>query len=189
MKLPDEIVYGNVKDKDVYLFTLYNLFNAKDLRVFYDFIGSEGEICFSKWIRYDELMTYDWNTWETSLKMSRAKFTEKISHRTILNIEIVIDLDDVVPLFDTMLDHALWATDKLFKAGFEPKMYHTGNKGYHIHYLDPALIGMSNHDTEKYKEQAILNYGGEAGKAKSNAPIMFEGALHRKTQQPKKRIV
>lgn len=127
----------------------------------------------SRWIPYLEAQT-------------DADFLTKANSRTILTIEIVLDLDplkngtpeEIKQRYEQVLQ-------KLDEDGLHYLPYLTGSRGYHVHLIFPELANMDAPQRKKIKEFIINKYGGDSMKKSERTMIALEYAPHWKTGNPK----
>lgn len=121
------------------------------------------------------------STWRKWLDAREDKdFLKKINNRTILDIEVVLDLEE--PEKYDML------TKKLEEDKLHYKAYKTGSKGYHFHLIFPELRDKTEQQRKKIKEYLIRKYGCDPQKATSRSGIALEFTAHWKTGKPKELI-
>lgn len=113
-------------------------------------------------------------------------FIEKANNRTILDIEVVLDLDpkdnetpeETTKRFKQLLD-------KLNKDELSYKAYYTGSRGYHIHLIFDELKNFDKSTREKIKEYLIRKYDCDTMKKSERCMIALEYTDHWKTNNPK----
>ncbi len=141
----------------------------------------------TKWYDYEWLMEQPQDTKIIPCLskgfVSIKEFYEIANNRTILDIEIVLDLDspEQKARYPQMIDI-------IKRTGYTFYAYKTGGKGKHIHILNPKLRELSPYDRMKQKEWIISLMFGESIKANEKVMIMLEYSNHRKTGKKKEVI-
>lgn len=183
--------------KEDWLWYLYNKLGCKNLALSHTF-EKDGELCWSRKVKYETLLHLDFKEHIfKDIYFTREMFIYKATHRTILDIEIMLDVDDSKrPLLDVEGESDYWFSsihqktisivNELRRKGQGFVCYHTGNKGYHISFILPWLRQYRKHDREVIKEQILWYYGGDLLKKSEKVTIALENELHRKTGKPKK---
>ena len=173
--------------KEMYLYHLYNNLGYEDLAISYNYY-KEDQIMFSKWITYHELMHLHPEQHIPTIlpfRMSREQFMTKATHRTILDVEILIDLDDLKikgqTKFSTIKNKARWVSLELQKLKKNFVTYSTGSKGYHISFIEPRLRGYSYQKRKAVKDFWIKKFGGDLQKSSARCMIALEGERHHKS--------
>lgn len=168
--------------KKAFLDYLVNHLGYNDLCLAYSFVPSTGELCFSKWVNYLQLMHLDDYDLIPDRTMTKQRFLKRVSHRTILDIEILIDIDDCmlngVVMFPNIKSKARWICNKLKSQGYEFSCYFTGSKSYHISLILPEMKTMSPGQRRDFKREFLAQYGGEALKSSERCMIALEGEKH-----------
>jgi len=121
----------------------------------------------------------------------KQEFINYISHRTILDIEVMLDIDEVnhpYIEFDSIEQKARYVFDQLRNEGKDPVVYFTGSKSYHIGYLDRNLHLLRRVDRQRYREGILERYGADIGLASDIRTVSLEGALHYKSGKIKKEV-
>ena len=192
------------KSTEAYLFHLYNDLGYTDLEVCYNY-KSKNELRFSKWIKFEYLLSLNPQDKVEGTRDTKIKFLEKVTHRTILDIEILYDFDETdngSKAKEDILEYAKKGINKLNSAGIMGEAYFSGSKSIHYSVLVPALRNMSVAVRTKFKEKALrplLNFYKYSGKTdvlffsdgmkKSNrCMIALEGVPHWKTGIIKKKV-
>lgn len=163
-----------------FLFRIYNKFGYRDLCLAY----SHGDQ-FSKWIKYENLMHLeDWQYVKGTTDKKR-EFINKVTHRSILDIELLFDIDDLnvlgIKVYDTIKEKAMYIYFYLKKKGLNPVMYFTGSKSYHISVIIPKLRQWSKYRRTKYKEEKLIMLGGDTMKKSDRCLISLENCIHYKS--------
>ena len=185
------------ESKENFMYRLFNDFGDTEVAFAYNY-KKDGETRYSKWVKYSELMQLEPEDFIKScfpLKISRQNFIQKACHRTILDVEILFDIDDctekiggeVIWVYDSVLDKAITIFEELRSLGKCPVLYSTGSRGCHISVVEPKLKFMNYLDRRKFKEQILSYYGAELLKA-CKSSIAMEGCEHWKSGKIKKEV-
>jgi len=154
----------------------------------------DNELRFSKWITFQQLQYYREN--ELVLEAlpfctTPKTFIKNVTHRRVLDIEILIDIDDTNHphfVFDSILTKAKVICMMLKEKGIPYIAYWTGSKSYHISYYDLRLRYIPERRRTVHKIKILESYGGDLGKATPKCMIALEGAKHYKSNKPKSYI-
>jgi len=205
MKLTFDKEYYSKED---YFYYIYNNLGCKDFSLQCSFTDPNGEVFFSKRLRYDELMKYDQDEYIPHVKMKRKDFVLKATHRTILDIEIMFDIDDLwdlktffeydiydgidqrvcynkVPEFESIKAKSKWIYDELKALGFDVCVHWTQNKSYHINVLVPTLRRYPKAYRRYIKRQILWRYGADMQKDVDTQLIAIEGCPHYRSNKEK----
>jgi hypothetical protein len=174
-------------NKEQYLYFLYNNLGCSGLKVCYNFKKEDGDIGWSRHILFEQLMDLRPGDLVPGSYLTRRQFIDKASHRSILDIELVIDIDDKGK-FKNTLNKAKSVAKKLNKKGIVYHAYATGSKGYHFHMLFPQLRDLSLTKRTEFKRRTIRKYGGDELKAGNGVMIAIEGEKHWKSGLVKKEV-
>ncbi len=151
----------------------------------------DDELRFSKWITYQQIKYYEPNELireALPFCTTPKKFLPQITHRRVLDIEILIDIDDLDHpcfKFDSILTKAKVICMMLAEKGIPYIVYWTGSKSYHISYYDLRLRALPERQRTVKKIKILESYGGDLGKATPKCMIAMEGAKHYKSNKPK----
>lgn len=168
-----------------WLFYLYNNLGCEELALQMSGTLPNGEIWFSKRYKYTYLMDLDpferipLSNNPNSKTIPVCTFLQKATHRTILDIELVFDVDD-----EPILETAQNIIKKYAKNN--PVCYFTGSKSYHIHIFDERL---RNSNMQRFRQKILLNNNSDSGKGSSNQLIALEGAPHYRSGKIKEEVV
>ena len=177
-------------ENELFLHTLYNKYGAHDLELCSNY-NVDDEMYFSKWIKYNDLIHLKQNEKPEGVGLTKKYFIKNVTHRSILPCEIMIDVDDAllkgVNMFGSILEKSKWIVSELRKEGIEPAVYFTGNKSYHISYIEPMLQNVPDYQKVLYKQEIINKYGGDIMKA-GRSLISMEGTIHYKSGKIKQRV-
>lgn len=177
------IIRDMTLSKEDFLFWLYNKFGC-DYSLAYNFKLPDGTLGWSKHYLYSRLMEFSQDDYIPELKMTRYQFVKRASHRTILDIEIILDIDDDTTTrrnFFSIKDKAHSIINELESIELDYACYFTGNKSYHISIILPDLRDMYSEDRRKYKNAIIKFFGCDSLKSGNNVMIALEGELHYKS--------
>ena len=110
------------------------------------------------------------------------EFLGKVNNRTMLNPEIVLDIDDNPEI---NLPKILKELDKL---NYYYKVFFSGSKGYHIHLIFYDLQNYTRNFRENLRMFFINKFGCDTMKKSDKSMIALEYAPHWKTGVIKKLI-
>lgn len=141
--------------------------------------------------RYMHLLEIPYNQWvqKTYMKslgrpLTRGELMGYINHRTVCDIEVMLDVDDTHHHFfdfTTIKEKAKFIYHFLRKEGKDVKCFFTGSKSYHISYLDPELRMMSTQMRREHKLKVIERFCCDPDLANDNHMIALEYAKHYKS--------
>ena len=169
---------GKNEGVDSFLHRLYNDLGFTDLCISYNY-QNHGPMMFSKWIPYTKIMHME--------RENKLLLLNKITHRSILDIEIMFDIDEQEP-YKSIVQKAAHIYHGLKEEGYEPITYFTGSKSYHISIIETNLRKMSSYLRSTLKRKKIALYGCDLMKSASRCMIAMEGAKHYKSGKRKRRI-
>ncbi len=173
-----------------WLWYLTNKLGQEDLWLCQNYVIDK-ELYFSKWITYQQVKCYEDNELiRESLPFCTTPktFLKNVTHRRVLDIEILIDIDDLNHpyfKFDSILTKAKVICMILKEKGIPYITYWTGSKSYHISYYDTKLRDLPERQRTVQKIKILESYGGDLGKANPKCMIALEGAKHYKSNKPK----
>ncbi|KKL72046.1 hypothetical protein LCGC14_2088840, partial [marine sediment metagenome] len=101
-------------------------------------------------------------------------------HRTVLDIEILIDIDDKGK-HKSIENKAKSICRKLRKENIVFSCCFTGSKSYHISILFPELRKHDNSNVQEFKGVFLKKIGGDLQKSSKNSMIALEGEPHYKS--------
>jgi len=173
----------NYRSNESYLFHLYNDLGCKDLKVACSFRKDNKDIYWSKWFLFEDLQHKDRDdfVWKG---YTRTKFLEKISHRSVLDIEVMLDIDEDEFGSSKKEDIEVLGNKicrKLNSKGFIYEVFFSGSKSYHISILFPQLRNQTKYGQEHFKKAFIKTHFGDKMKFHTNCMIALEGVEHWKT--------
>ena len=175
------------ESKDGFLWRLYNDWGCSDLRIACSWQTPNGLI-FSKWYKYHKLLQYPRTTYLPDIKMQRQQFIDKASHRTVLDIELLIDVDEVGK-FKSIRNKAISICKKLNAANIAYSCHFTGSKSYHISIIVPQLRGCKHYEAMDIRGKLLKHLGADIQKASSNSMIAMEGEPHYKSGKIKEKVL
>ena len=80
--------------KREFLDHIFNDLGFTDLKLAYSHKKANGEVYWTKHVSYDELMHYPDGAMIEKVRMTKKEFLDKCNHRSILDIELLFDIDD-----------------------------------------------------------------------------------------------
>lgn len=174
--------------KQEYLFgLLYNKLGF-DVEICYSWNAEDGTKLFSKWKKASWLLQFEPNEYIKELYMTRDEFINKASHRSVLDIEIMFDIDDK-GFFDSIEQKAIALCQYLEDKGIKYSCYFSGSKSYHISYLMIELRLVNKYVREQFKRREIGDFvQTDIQKASNRNMIAMEGEPHWKTGVVKKEV-
>lgn len=175
-----------------WLFHLQNDLGNNDLEICLSGKTREGNIWFSKRYKLFNLMHLnpsDLISTDTQDKIKKPIwwFIQNATHRSILDIEIVIDIDDKGE-YESIKDKAIDIIKNLKKnfSDTQFKVYFTGSKSYHIHIFIQEFRDIPIRD--ELKKTFLADFvEADALKVGKNM-IALEGAPHYKSGQIKEEV-
>lgn len=143
-----------------------------DFEVANSFRGSDGEKQFTKYRKW--------------LAAREDRRFNNPHHRTILDVEVVIDIDENAQFLEKLkLDSII---KKIESDGMSYTVWNTGSRGHHIHMIFPELRDYAPDVIKMTKEKIIERYHGELMKSSQRCMIAVEYQNHFKTGTPKKLV-
>lgn len=169
---------------EAYLFHLYNDLGCVDLEVAYNYKTKDNGIGFSKWVRFDLLMFLDYNEAIPGTFDTKESFLSKATHRSILDVEVLLDFDET-PYGSTLPEdikkYASTMCKKFSNLGFSFESFFSGSKSVHCSFIFPQLRSMDKHTRERFKKHFMIKYGADLQKSSNRTMIAMEGVPHWKT--------
>lgn len=187
-------------NKHEFLYHIYNDLGCTNLHLSFNYPNKT----WSRWVSYEELMSLDSHEQIAKFNhiITRDQFIEKATHRTILDIEILLDIDDAkhlkminqyygldIPEFESIKDKAIHITKFLDANGIDYAVHFTGNKSYHISVLIPKLREMIKYKRELFKRDVLLAWDCDTMCSCDRHMIAIEGALHYRSGKPKSEVM
>lgn len=190
-----------------FLFHIYNDIGCRDLKIvanqYIERIGPDNkpftETVWSRRYSFGELLDVRPSLWlkgtyllSEKRPFTRNEFIALATHRTILDIEVMLDIDDKdhpTIDFSNIDEKALFIALDLRKKGYDISVYHTGNRSYHISYLDKSLRDMTFSQRKAHRERILKHYGADLALTTERKTISLEGARHYKSGKKKKEVL
>jgi len=173
-----------IENREDLLYYFYNDLGCDGLKMCMSWKKANGEIRFSKWVSYDKMMHYAQDEIIPEVGITRREFVKGISHRTVLDIELCIDIDEKGK-FDSIKSAAKNICTRLDTLKIQYSVYFTGSKSYHITLKDESWRYMNKSWRDHQKKQLLEMLGGDLQKASCNVMIAMEGAVHYRSGTPK----
>ena len=194
------LIRGAEESNADYLYRIYNDMGCTDLALTMTQKTATG-ICWSSKVRYDVVM--DLEDWQyvkgTYYRRYHRPYTKKeffagVKHRTILDIEVMFDIDDahhafLEDFFPDIESKAKYVYYCLCKLDKEPEVYFTGNKSYHIGFLDLTLRSLSKQGRKKYRDTMLQEFFADLGLASDIRTVALEGVEHYRSEKVKELVV
>jgi len=178
-----------------FLYKLFNQFGATELAI----QGMSQDNHFLRRYFFKDLIEMDPTKWikgyynQDKLRpMTVLEFIESASHRTILDIEVMMDVDDIyhnILDFSDIRKKSQWIIRDLKRKNKDVSVYFTGNKSYHISYIDEELRRITRSQRTKYKEGVLSHYYADLGKCSELNLIAIEGQPHYRSGRNKRRVL
>ncbi len=189
---PSRFSLPEFTNKQEYLYYLYNNLGFTNLEICISTVKGEDKV-FSKWLKFSSLLEKSGEEWikgafneAESRPYTRDEFIEASSHRTIMDIELMLDIDET-EIFSSIKDKSVYIYQNLKRLGFSPHVSFTGNKSYHISVLLPELRSLTKKGRKFIKDILIEDFGGDPQKSSERCMIAMLGAIHYKSGKPKKK--
>jgi hypothetical protein len=121
--------------------------------------------------------------------LTRQKFINVATHRSILDIEIVLDVDDK-GVYGSIEENAKYIYNKLKILGFDNIFfYSTGSKGFHIHCFDFYLRSLNSTERVNFRTKLLSKFNCDILKSSENTFIAIEGVPHWKSGKIKNEVI
>ena len=159
-----------------------------DVQIAYNYKKDDGTIMFSKWKSFMWLLEQEPDKYNTELRCTRQKFIEKATHRSVLDIEIMIDIDEKGE-FNSIKEQAINIVNKLKEKNISYTCCFSGSKSYHISILIPQLRGFSDYERTRIKHNFLKMVDSDLLKASCRNMIAMEGEPHWKTGKIKREVL
>lgn len=173
------------ESKVSFLWFIYNKLNCRNLTLCYSYKKKDGGLGFSRWVTYEELEYLELNENVKGTFDTKEQFLKKVSHRSVLDIEVMLDIDEKNN-FDSIKDKAISICKKLKEMNIEYICSFTGSKSYHFSILFLEL--RNNKNWIKKKIEVLENLGADLQKASTRCMIALEGEKHYKSGKKKERV-
>jgi len=195
-RIPEESNYS-------FLYHIYNDYGHSELAISSSRMVGKEMVWLGKY-HFKELIEMDQEKWlkktydvELGRPLSVWEYIERATHRTTMDIEVMIDVDDVyddILQFSTIKKKGAFIVSLLRNTKdttgryISPVVHFTGNKSYHISYLDYGLRGLHKSLRRKIKENTISKIHGDLQLVSENVTIALEGARHYRSGLIKKEV-
>jgi hypothetical protein len=168
--------------KESFFHRIYNSYGHSELRLAYNFTTQDG-LFWTKWVRYDQLMSLDYHDRVPGTQDSKETFLAKASHRTIAPCEVIYDFDEPGKDFLTIKEMA----KSFYKTHPNSAVYFTGNKSYHINTVVPELVFFNVQRRSEFKARLLSAAGADVQKA-GESMIAIEGEPHYRSGKAKSEV-
>ena len=176
------------------LYYMFNNLGFTELNLCYNYL--KGDVMrWSRWVRYMDLIHLSEKQSVPGWRYDTKKeFFENASHRSILDIELLFDIDDLIlngsTQFGSIKEKSFWVYHKLINVEkFNTvSFWFTGNKSDHLSVILPELRYMSKQKRRNYKYELLKKYGADVQKAGDRCMIAMENAVHYRSGKPKERV-
>jgi hypothetical protein len=150
---------------------------------------SNGMKGFSKWMNFLDLLKYEPEEYIKEVFCTREEFINKATHRSVLDIELMIDIDEPGN-HKSIKEKGMDLCNRLEKLGIFFTCHFSGSKSYHISILVPKLKNKSKAYILNYKQRILSQLISSDGqKASSRNMIALEGVPHWKTGKIKTEVL
>lgn len=150
----------------------------------------------SKRVLYLHLLEHRPNQWvkgtykkDAGRPMSRSEFEENANQRTVLDSEILLDVDDKehdILSFTTIEEKAKFIYYRIKSIyNITPVCFFTRSKSYHISFFDTNLGILLPSQRKRYRECIIEQFGCDMDLANDNHTIALEWSNHYKSNKEK----
>lgn len=173
--------------KESYIWTLSNKLGC-NIELANNYLDKQGNKMFSKWISYLKLCEYEQDEYIPLAYCTRKEFIKKATHRSVLDIEILIDIDEK-DNYNSIKEKTKAICKQLKGNNIEYVISFSGSKSYHISILLPELRDYSEHQQVEIKKTILKSFGGDLAKASLRNMIALEGEPHWKTGIIKKEVL
>lgn len=163
---------------------LVNKLGCKELEITYNYKLKDGTKMFSKWKKITDLWELESNDLVPGTKQTRDEFIKKATHRSVLDIEIMIDIDEEGK-YNSIREKAKAIIKKFKENRIVYTNYFSGSKSYHLSIIIPELRELSIIQRTEIKRKFLSSIGADIQKASNRNMIALEGELHWKTGKQK----
>jgi hypothetical protein len=175
---------------ELYAFHLYNDLGCTDVA-----FAIANQPVWSKWYTYHELMhkahedsipLYN----DSKMSITVAEFWNRCNNRTVLDIEVLLDIDQVFGLSDkeSIRVKAEEIMDQLEQCRLTFEAFFSGSKSYHISLLFPELRSMNAFQRKEFKQKLMIRLGSDPMKSSERNMVALEGVKHWKTSNMKVQV-
>jgi len=192
-------------NKQEFLYHIYNDLGYTDLYLCISTKNLLGELVWLPWQKYSELMELAPDEYVPNIKknMTRDNFIAHASHRTILDIELLFDVDDASYMksvssmygmedfykYESIFSKSKHILTWLRENNHDVTICFTGNKSYHLSLLIPALRDMPRWKRVQFKRDVLTAWDCDPMCSGDKHPIALENAIHYRSGRPKLEVV
>jgi hypothetical protein len=152
---------------------------------------------FSKWIRYEDLMHLGQKELVPGTMQYKRNFMRDATHRSVLDIELMLDIDDKVNPedperpFASIWKKAIHVYNEIRRRNqlIKPVMSFTGSKSYHLSIIMPQLRDCKAQQRNRLKSALLGLYGADLQKKADRCMISMEGEMHYKSGKKKYEVL
>jgi len=167
---------------------LINKLGYTDLEICHNYYIKNQKM-FAKWVKSIDILQYEPEEYIKSLHAKRDEFINKATHRSVLDIEIMIDIDEAGN-HKSIKEKAKDICKRLIKDNIAFTCSFSGSKSYHISILVPELRNKSKTFVYNFKNKILSNYiKSDTLKSSYRNMIALEGVNHWKTGKIKKEVI
>ena len=190
---PNAFILPEFENKGQYLYYLFNNFGYKELEICIS-ETIDNSMTFSKWLNFGKLLELDPNQWvkgtyryDKERPYTRDEFIEASSHRRIMDIEVMLDIDEK-SFFNSIEHKSKYVFEKLKRLGFNPHVSFTGSKSYHISIIIPELRNHNKRVRQLIKTDILKDFGADLQKSSDRCMISMLGSIHYKSGKIKSEV-
>jgi len=176
------------ENKQDFLWYIFNNLGCRELTLAYSYKDKDDNLRFSKWLKYEELEKYNPNDYIESVYCTKQQFIEKVSHRSVLDIEILMDIDDKGK-YKTIKNKAIAICKKLKGKKIDYVCSFTGSKSYHISILIPEFRNIQKEQLRQIKQLRLNKFNVDTQKSSVRSMIALEGEHHYKSGKIKEKVL
>lgn len=176
----------NNYSKEEYLYFLTNKLGY-NVEIAHNYTDEKGERRWSKWASYLQLSEYEQEEYIPELHATRKDFLNKATHRSVLDIELLLDIDDAGS-YPSIKDKAIKICALLEQHRIEYTVSFSGSKSYHISILLPWLRWYDQNSVTAIKKALIARFDSDLAKASPRNMIALEAEEHWKTGHQKTEV-
>jgi len=190
IRLPEE-------SNEDFLFKIYNKYGFKDLRIAGNYIVND-ELVWTTRIKFEDLIHLPSWQWvkgtfnqNTGNAFRKDEFLNIVKHRSVMDIEIMLDIDEENTdflEFDDIKQKAEFISKYLKDEGWDIVIHSAQSKSYHISYLDPKLRDYDIKSISRNKERIIRFFNTDMQMSGPKSMIALEGVNHYKSGLQKQKV-
>ena len=166
---------------------LSNKLGFRDLCICHNYT-IDNQKYFTKWMNFIDILKYEPDEYIKEVHMTRDTFIEKATHRSVLGVELMIDIDEPGNHI-SIKEKAEDICNRLKKSNISFTCHFSGSKSYHISILVPDLRKQGRSYINNYKKRILSNLVKSDGlKASTRNMIALEGVKHWKTGNIKREV-